>query len=64
MVNQRKKDEVITLPVLAQFGPGVETRLLTYSGQICNVLSGPDLLHDWPLSLAGCSIIGLKAMLL
>lgn len=60
----KKTDGLITMPVLAQFGPGVETRLPTCSGQIFNMFSGPELLWDWPVSLVGCSIIGLEAMLL
>lgn len=64
MVNLRRKDEAVTTPVLVQFVPGVETRLLTCSGQICNRFPGPELLYDWPVLVAGWSIIGLKAMLL
>lgn len=59
-----KADELIRMPVLAQFGPGVETRLPTCSGQILNMFAGPELLSDWPVWLVACSIIGLEGMLL
>lgn len=40
----KKADGLISMPVFAQFGPGVETRLPTCSGQILNMFPGPELL--------------------
>ena len=40
----KKADGLISMLVFAQFGPGVETRLPTYSGQTLNIFPVPDLL--------------------
>lgn len=55
-VKPKKADGLITTPVLAQFGPGVESRLLTRSGQIFNMFLVQDsarigLFHLWAVLL-------------